>query len=276
MNRSHLIVAADKQKHLDKLEDLKCDTAIINLEDGVFNKQYALDLLEKNFQNKQLRFKNKKIVVRINPLDETGKQEISVLNKLKPDAIRISKIRSINELQEGLKLIDDDIQIALSLETKEAFNNIIQLKIDPRVTTLYLGILDLLESLHLPQNLLQLNNPTIDYILSKALIDSKIANFDIVGFIFQDYKNIELFTKWCNYLKNIGYNSISCISPSQVDIANNIFTTNFDEIEKAKYIKTIFENNKKQGITGFSDTKYGFIDEPIYKDAMLLLKKLHN
>ena len=31
MNRSYLMVAGDKQKHLDKLPTLICDVAVINL-----------------------------------------------------------------------------------------------------------------------------------------------------------------------------------------------------------------------------------------------------
>jgi hypothetical protein len=31
--------------------------------------------------------------------------------------------------------------------------------------------------------------------------------------------------------------------------------------------------NGNRSISGFSDEKYGFIDEPIYKDALLLLNK---
>ena len=40
-----------------------------------------------------------------------------------------------------------------------------------------------------------------------------------------------------------------------------------------KYIKNIFEQNLAKGSTGFKDDKYGFIDEPIYRDALLVLKE---
>jgi len=34
----------------------------------------------------------------------------------------------------------------------------------------------------------------------------------------------------------------------------------------------MFEERRAEGITGFSDERYGFIDEPIYKGALALLK----
>ncbi|MEA3498141.1 MAG: aldolase/citrate lyase family protein [Campylobacterota bacterium] len=271
MYRSYLMVAGDKIKHLEKLQDLKCDVAMINLEDGVFDKSKALNLLDKMFAKDGLKYKNKKIVVRINPLNEGGEKDIEVINRLKPDAIRVPKIKTIADVQKGLDLIDNNIEVHLSIETKESFENLSSLKINKRVTTVYLGILDLFESLSLPQSLLSLENPTVDYILSRFLIKSKIAGFNPVSFTFQDYKNTKLFEQWCKKTKDMGYSSKSCISPTQVDIVNTIFNTNKQEIEKAKYIKKVFEEQRDLGCTGFSDEQYGFIDEPIYKDAILLL-----
>ena len=40
------------------------------------------------------------------------------------------------------------------------------------------------------------------------------------------------------------------------------------------FSNTNFEQNKKNGITGFSDERYGFIDEPIYKNAKQILKNI--
>jgi len=269
-NKSYLMVAGDKQKHLDKLNSLKCDIAIVNLEDGVFDKKFARNLVYENLLNNEIK---NKVVVRVNSLDSCGKEDIVLVNKIKPYAIRVPKIKTLNDVEECLSLIDDDIEVHLSIETSSALENLSKFKINKRVTTVYLGILDMLESLTLPQSLLNLENPTIDYILSKFLIDSKIANLNPVSFVFQDYKNIEEFTKWCKKLKNMGFNAKACISPSQVDIVNNIFKINEDEIKKAKEIINLFEESLKNNISGFSSEKYGFIDEPIYKNAKLVLSK---
>ncbi|HIP12404.1 MAG TPA: CoA ester lyase [Arcobacter sp.] len=268
MNNSYLMLAGDKQKHLDKLDSLKCDIAIVNLEDGVYDKDMARNLVYKNLKTKD----NKNIVVRVNDLDTCAKKDIRLINKIKPKAIRIAKIKTIEDVKIALELIDDDIEVHLSIETKEALHNLELLKINPRVTTVYLGILDMLESLGLPQNLVQLNNPTIDYILSRFLISSKIAGFEAVSFVYQDYKNIEEFTSWCKKEKSLGFISKVCISPTQVDIVNNIHITDEIELQKANYIIKVFEQNKENKNTAIADELYGFIDEPIYKDALLFLK----
>ncbi len=270
--RSYLMVAGDKEKHLDKIDELNCDVAMINLEDGVGNKKEALQLLENKYTNIGFRALNKYIVVRINPLEETGYDEVQVLNKLKPHAIRVPKIKNVEDVQKVLDCIDEEIEIHLSIETKEALYHLTKLRLDKRVTTVYLGILDLLESLELAQNLVTLDNPMIEYVLSRFLVESKMVGLKPIFFTYQEYKNTDEFTKWLQKAKQMGYSATSCISPTQVDIANEIFKVDDKEIEKAKYIVKIFEENRFQGITGFVDQLYGFIDEPIYKNAKLILK----
>ena len=166
-----------------------------------------------------------------------------------------------------------DKEIHISLETKEAFYNLATFgNIDDRFTTANIGILDLLTSLGLPQSLLQHNNPTIHYILSKFLVDAKIANLTPISFMFQEYNDTKNFKKWCEIEKQMGFSAKACMGPLQVKIANEVFGVDNKAIERAKYIKKVFEASLAIGESGFMDEKYGFIDEPIYRDALLVLK----
>ncbi len=45
------------------------------------------------------------------------------------------------------------------------------------------------------------------------------------------------------------------------------------EILKAKEIVRLFEENSKKGVSGFMSDSYGFIDEPIYRDSLLVLNQ---
>ncbi len=186
-------------------------------------------------------------------------------------AIRVAKVASKDDITRALNLIRDDKELHISLETKEAFYNITNWRVDSRFTTANLGILDLLNSLNLPQELLKLDNPTIDYILSKFLIDSSSIGLEAISFMYQDYKNSDDFTRWCQKEKLMGFNSKACLGPKQVEIASDIFKTTHDQISRAKEIKEFFELNSKQGENGVMHSQYGFIDEPIYKDALYIL-----
>ena len=155
--------------------------------------------------------------------------------------------------------------------TKEGFEDLSDLRIDERLTTANLGILDLLTSLGLPQSLVNLNNPTIDYILSKFLVNAKTAGIHPISFMFQEYNDTDTFSAWCEHEKLMGFESKACMGPKQVQIANEIFGIDEDVLTRARHIKTVFEDNAAQNINGFMDDLYGFIDEPIYRDALLIL-----
>ena len=148
------------------------------------------------------------MVVRINELESpTALEEIRQLNVVKPDAIRVPKIRTAEDVKRALELIDPSVDIHLSIETADALENLTSFGFDKRVKVVYLGILDMLESLGLPQSLLKIGNPTIDYILAKFLVSARTAGLHPVSFVYQDFKDEEGFRLWCEMEKAMGFTS---------------------------------------------------------------------
>jgi len=90
--------------------------------------------------------------------------------------------------------------------------------------------------------------------------------------MFQEYKDTEGFRKWCMLEKEMGFTTKACMGPLQVEIANEVFLVNNKAFLRAKHIKRVFEASAKNHENGFMDKKYGFIDEPIYRDALLVLE----
>jgi citrate lyase subunit beta/citryl-CoA lyase len=269
---SFLMVPANKAKFLNKIDELDVDCLIINLEDGVAKEYkkvalYAAMVFITNVKNSPL------IVVRVNPIDSGGLYEIEMLNQINVDGIRVAKIKDKEDVIRVKEILNPNIDLHISVETKEAFNMLYTFK-DLDIKACYLGILDLLNDLDIPQSILQLSNPTIEYILSKFLIDSSSIKALPISFVYQDYKNLEEFERWCRLEKSMGFRAKVAISPKQAEIVNKIFKIDEEEVKRAIYIKKQFEKNLKKGISGFSDELYGFIDEPIYKDALNILKNL--
>jgi len=270
---SNMMLNPLNKRHLEKIPTSKAKAITLNLEDGINEnkKKEAIENIAEFLSKKEQNVPF--LIVRTNPFYEGGKEEIEFLNEFKFNAVRVAKVKSKEEIKEILKVLKDDKDLHISLETKEAFYSIRELRVDKRFTTANLGILDLLTSLNLPQSLLSLKNPTIEYILSKFLVDCKSVGLEPVSFMFQDYKDIETFTKWCEKEKLMGFNSKACMGPAQVEVANRIFGRSEDELKKYKEIVRVFEKNSKKGINGFMHESYGFIDEPIYRDALLNLQK---
>ncbi len=271
--RSAMMLNPLKLKHLNNIDNLDADIVVVNLEDGVAPQMKQRALLLAAVFLSHLKQSRSRVIVRVNPIDEGGAEEIALLNRVRPDAIRVAKIRTPEDVRKVLDILDPDIPLHLSIETKESLANLTRLNLDNRVECASLGIMDMLNSMGLPHALITFDNPTIDHILTRFLIDSRIAGMYPIGFTYQEYNDTETFRKWCEFEKRLGYTAKSCLGPKQVAIANEIFTLTPAAKERAIYIKKRFETMQAQNITGFMDERYGFIDEPIYKDALLTLEK---
>ncbi len=269
--RSAMMLNPLKLKHLNKIDQLDADIVTINLEDGVAPQMKKRALFLTAVFISHLKNSTSKIIVRVNPIHEGGKEEIEFLNKVLPDAIRVAKIRDKNDVKEALSILNANIKLHLSIETKESLLNLASLNVQNRVECSSLGIMDMLNSLGIIQSVLEFDNPTIEYILSRFLVDARVGGIYPIGFTYQEYEDLEGFKKWCELQKRMGYSGVSCLGPKQVEIANKIFASDEKAIKRAKEIKELFESKTKEGESGFMHKSYGFIDEPIYKDALLIL-----
>ena len=273
--RSNMMLNPLNLRHLNRMDESEADMITLNLEDAIAPSRKKEALHNIALFLSHMEHSRSFIIVRTNPLDKGGAQEIAFLNDFGFDAVRVSKVKNQTQIAQILTLLSKDKKLHISLETKEAFENLSSLRIDKRLTTANLGILDLLTSLGLPQSIVTKGNPTIDYILSKFLVDANTAGIHPISFMFQEYHDTQTFKAWCEHEKMMGFKSKACMGPKQVAIANEVFNVNPYKLERAKHIKTVFEAHSAQNNHGFMDDTYGFIDEPIYKDALLTLKDTH-
>lgn len=269
--RSVLMLSCNNIKHLSKIESLEAECIILNLEDGVSKEEKPFALVLAAIFIAKIQESSKKLVVRVNALDEGGYEEITYLNRFMPDAIRVPKIENKQEVISVLALLNEEIELHLSIETAQAWHNLQTLAVNRRVTAFYLGVLDLFADMGLPQSLIDLNNPSMHYILSHFLITTRAMRVKPVSFVFQEYKDLDTFRKWLELERRMGYDAKGCISPKQVELVNELFVDKEKERKRAQTIVKLFEMHRDEGITGFVDEEYGFIDEPIYKGALNIL-----
>jgi len=271
--RSVLMLSCNNIKHLSKIESLPAECIMLNLEDGVSKEEKPFALVLCAIFLSRLQKCDKKLVVRVNSLDTTGYDEIAYLNQYMPDAIRVPKIRTAKEVESVLALLDDEVELHLSIETKEAWKNLTHLKRDKRVKAFYLGVLDLFADMGLSQHLIKKENPTLLYMLPHFLLTCKAMDVKPVSFVYQEYKDLKGFRAWLELEQEMGFDAKGCITPAQAELINEVFAYDQKEIERAKEIVKLFEQKCDEGISGFVHNEYGFIDEPIYKGALALVAK---
>lgn len=271
--KTAMMLSSHKIEHLLKIEKLDIDAIILNLEDGVSREEKPFALVLCAIFLSHYKVCNKKLIVRVNALDDGGYDEILYLNDFMPDAIRVPKIKNRDEIFKIFKILDKKIELHLSIETKEAFLNLETLRVDTRVKAFYLGLLDLFVDLGLSQENIKPDNPALSYILSRFLITTKALGVKPISFVFQDHKNVPELKRWLELEKMIGFDAKGSISPTQAKIIQEAFAFDEVKIKRAKEIVKLYEEYKKQGVSGFDTKDYGFVDEPVYKDALILLSK---
>lgn len=269
--RSAMMLSTHNVKHLCKIASLSAECLMLNLEDGVSPEQKPYALVLCAIALASFPDIDKKLVVRVNPLDSGGAEEIAYLNPFMPDAIRIPKIRSAEDVRLALSLIDEEIEVHLSIETKEAWQALGTLAFDPRIKAYYLGALDLFADLGLAQSLMHPDNPMIHYLLSHFLVTSRGCGVKPVSFVYQDHKNHDALRNWLELEKMMGYDAKGCISPAQAELIHEIFGHGEAELARCREIVALFEKHAALGVSGFVDERYGFIDEPVYKGALAVL-----
>jgi len=253
---NYIMISGHNEKHLSKVEQIN-GIVMLNLEDGVPKDKKEIAL--KNVTNLLKNTIKKEIVIRINDLDESGLNEIVELNKFN-FPIRIPKVNNLKELDRVFDLTSNEIH--LSIETKEAFFNMKNLK-HPQITTFYLGILDLFDELKLNHSLITFDNQMVHKILIDFSLMCRYIEVTPIGFVYQKYKDLEGFKKWCEIQKEYGFVGVGTITPNQLKVANEVFVN-----EDKEYAKMIVEKFEKEGpftIDGL------YVDEPIYKNYLNIL-----
>lgn len=257
--KSVLMVSGHQVKHLNKIDEIKADVIMLNLEDGVpkDKKEIARFMIGVFLSN--IKNIDKEIVIRVNALDEGGMEDIKFLDKFCFNAFRIPKVNSLEEIDNLFLLTNKEIH--LSIETKESFFNLKEFS-HPKITTFYIGVYDLLNELNISHSIIELNNPLIHKILSDFSLTCRYLNVTPIGFVYQFYKDLEGFKKWCLLQKNLGMSGVGCITLKQCEIANIVFS---EDLEFAKMIVKRFEKEGPFTIDGL------YVDEPIYKNYLNLI-----
>ncbi|SNR68276.1 HpcH/HpaI aldolase/citrate lyase family protein [Desulfurobacterium atlanticum] len=280
--RSAILVSGDKIKHLKKIVERDVDIIIFNLEDGVSdkNKPIARKILKIFLSN--INPENKQIVVRLNPIDSSFFfDDICEILPAIPHGIRLSKVETpedvialdkiITAFEKKIGIRENTIKIHLSIETGKSIQNLKEiLQSSKRIETAYLGILDLFSDLKLPQSAIK-TSPTAKFLKANFVTTCRSYNVYPVAPAYQNYKDLEGFEKECMEDKIIGFSGKSCISIKQTEIANLIFSPSEEEIEKARKIVELYKKAEEKGEGGITFNGL-FIDQPIYKDALNILK----
>lgn len=241
IRRSQLYVPSISEKMIRKSVDLRADSIIFDLEDAVppEDKEKARELLSKLL--KELDWGKRELCVRINSLQlsDSFKDLALVSREDKINCIVVPKAE--NDLSFLYKATGKAI-IPL-IETAKGLIKAEEIVRSDGVDAVSYGVADLSLSLGGDYNFYEKN----EYVKTFIVAVAKAYDIDAIDKVYFDLKNLEGFRRECEEAKKLGYVGKQVIHPSQIDIANEVFSPSKEEIEWAKRVIEAYENAKKEG-----------------------------
>ena len=282
MNRSFLFVPADSERKLQRAGSAGADALILDLEDSVAaDARPDARLLAAEY----LRGK-KDVWVRINPLDSND--AIADLEAVMPsapagivlpkprnaaDAIALSK--HIDQLEQQHDIEHGQTRIlALCTERPEAlFALHSYVDATERLYGLSWGAEDLSAAVGASANRDEQGNwlPLYEMARSFCLLAAAAAEVTALDTVFTDFRDGDGLLRYAASARRDGFTGMLAIHPAQIDTINAAFVPSTAEVEHARRVVALFENNPGAGTVGLHGK---MIDRPHLIQAQRVLKLL--
>ncbi|MCL5665563.1 MAG: CoA ester lyase [Candidatus Thermoplasmatota archaeon] len=240
--RSSLYVPGDNERMVAKSWKINADALIFDLEDSVRpeNKNLARSVISKTLKNSENS--SKEIQVRINPvISKEFKRDMKFVKGLQ-EKVCVVVPKSEYPLPE--ELVKSDLQLIPLIETAAGLLHVESLCRYDSVTAVSWGAADL--SLSMGGQVEQYENN--GYVYMALVSAARAYGIDPIDKVYFNLDNLAGFESECNVSHGLGYVGKQLIHPSQVDIANRIFTPSERDIKWAREIIAALESTNRGAI----------------------------
>jgi citrate lyase subunit beta/citryl-CoA lyase len=273
--RSKLFVPCSRPELFAKALASAADSLSFDLEDSVqqSRKEEARQAIQAFLRDLDPASTSKTIIVRSNPLDsghfEADIQAIAwpamhILNLPKPEsAADILAAAKVLERVEAERGITTPIGILANIETPGALARAAEIaKASPRVVGLQVGLGDLFEEMGIDRTDTAAVHH-VQFMLRMAAGEARIWAYDGA---FAAIGDPDAYKREAQAAQRLGYLGKTCIHPSQIQIANDVFRPSDDAIAHAVKVVQAAQEADEKGVGAFTvDGK--MIDVPFIKRA---------
>jgi citrate lyase subunit beta/citryl-CoA lyase len=277
--RSKLFVPASRPELFEKALASEADALSFDLEDAVVEarKSEARENLRVFLESEAALNSKKILIVRINAgdtihfqadLDAILLPRVDLLNVPKTSTAQdVNQVVAAMETVEARNNVSAPIRLLLNIETPQALRNAHALaSAHSRVAGLQLGLGDLFEPLAISRT----NTAAIDSAMFLVRMAAGEAGVYVCDSAFANTADKEGFRAEARRARDLGFVGKSCIHPSQVALANEVFRPTEAEIAHALKVVASIEHAAAQGLGAYViDGK--MIDEPFIRRAQAIV-----
>jgi len=110
------------------------------------------------------------------------------------------------------------------------------------------------------------------YARNKIVIAARAAGIDAVDGPYIDFKNPDGYRRECVRSETLGFVGKWAIHPTQIDIANNVFSPSQEEVDRARKLDTVYTEAQARGL-GAVAFEGKMIDVAIIRNARNIIQK---
>jgi citrate lyase subunit beta/citryl-CoA lyase len=281
--RSVFYIPGNNDKMIAKAPTTPADIITLDLEDSVppAEKPKARDMVRESLKlagsggsTVYVRINNWETLMTNDDLEAIVHEGLSGVCLAKtggPDHVQRLEWK-LEELERRRGLPVGKIAIQLLIETAKGVINAYPSAItSKRVNSLIFGAVDYTKDMRV-----KLTSEGVEqfYARSHAAVAARAAGCIAIDCPFVDFKNIEAFEKSTREGRQMGYEGRMLIHPTQIEPSNRIYSPAPEDVEWAKGVVKVFE---EEGIAkGMAAVSYKgkMVDTPVYDNARTILATL--
>ena len=281
--RSVFYIPGNNDKMIAKAPTTPADIITLDLEDSVppAEKPKARDMVRENLKlagtggsTVYVRINNWETLMTNDDLEAIVHEGLSGVCLAKtggPDHVQRLEWK-LEELERRRGLPMGKIAIQLLIETAKGVINAYPSAItSKRVNSLILGAVDYTKDMRV-----KLTSEGVEqfYARSHTAVAARASGCIAIDCPFVDFKNLEAFEKSTREGRQMGYEGRMLIHPTQIEPSNRIYSPAPEDVEWAKGVVKVFE---EEGIAkGMAAVSYKgkMVDTPVYDNARTILATL--
>lgn len=259
--RSKLFVPGSRTELFAKALAGGADSISIDLEDAVVEgrKGEARESVRALLQSAEARASAKVLIVRVNAAD-TAYFEADVLAIAQPELgmLNLPKAQSADDIRAAVEVlkraeaangVERPIRILANIETPQGLRRAAEIAAaDPRVAGLQIGYSDLFDPFGIDRRDAA-NVHAVMFAVRMAAAEAGIFAYDGA---FADVQDVTGFRAEAEMARRLGYWGKSCIHPSQVVLANDVFRPSAADIEHAQRVLQASREAERRGVGAFT------------------------
>lgn len=272
--RSYLYVPGDRNDRLGKALSRNADALILDLEDAVLGKDK--EVARRNVRQFLLSQPKSDVPiwVRLNQGRERSRDLEMTADLPRLTGYIPAKVENAGELEQlddALSSMGSDHVVAPLIESATGVGNMEDIACAPRVVTLHLGEVDLAADVELEPGP---DESELLYARVRAVFVSRARGLTApVAPVSTDLIDVAQLQTTTRRLRRLGFFGRACIHPTQVAIANAVFSPTAADLEWARSTLEDYETAAQGAIRGASGA---MIDEAVVIRARKLLDQQHH